>query len=258
MLDTISKFFLTFGHYEAIVPLSVLGYLCYDREKWGRVIYITIFGLMVSTSLKGIWQVPLAPWLKSTSWAFPSGHMFGACVFYLWISHEMKQRWISNTVIVILCGIGFGLIQQKYHDIYDVLGAIVFAVLLLFCYSKLLKIKLFQEKPDLIVLPLFPIAISLLVLMPVMHLHMIPTLCALGAFGLGWIVTRNRGVPQKFVLRVINLVIFCSVFFGVYKFLWSAQILQIYRLIYAAGSMLLLMNLVFLINGVRNHVRLPG
>lgn len=188
----IPDFFLLFGKEVVIAPLALYGYIFHDKNKWGRVIYITLFSMIVCAYLKGVWQVPLAPWLKSDGWAFPSGHMFSACAFYLWISYEMKKRWISILSVVILCGLGFSLVYKGFHDVYDVLGAVVFVLPFLFLYVLCVKIDFFAKSPHLLILPIFPVAIMLLLFMSVVKPHVIGALLLLCVFAAVWCIIIKR------------------------------------------------------------------
>ena len=243
MLDVIAKFFLTFGREEIMIPLSVCGYICHDRNKWGKIIYIILFSMILSSYLKSIWQIPLAPFLKSDGWAFPSGHMLGACAFYLQISREMQKRWISNTAYVLLFGIAFGLIQQKYHNIYDVLGAIVCAMILLFFYNIVIKKKLFQRRPDLLIIIILPIALTLVLFIPIISPHIIAAISGLSCFAIGWILTYNITEPKRLSVKVISVLVFAGIVFGIYKALWNIDILPLYRLAMLSGASLFLINI---------------
>lgn len=255
MLDIIAKFFLTFAREEIMIPLSICGYIGHDRNKWGRVIYIISFSLIFSSFLKSIWQIPLAPFLKSDGWAFPSGHMFGACAFYLQISREMHKRWASNAVYVILLGVAFGLVQQKYHNIYDIAGAIVCAIILLFFYNIVIKQELFQKRPDLLIIIILPIAIMLVLLIPIIHPHIIEAISGLSCFAIGWIFTHNISIPQKLSVRILTVLVFLGIVFGIYKILWNINILPLYRLVILSGISLLLINIALAVSSTIERVR---
>jgi len=255
MLDIIAKFFLAFGREEIMVPLSVCGYICHDRNKWGRIIYIILFSMIVASYLKSIWQIPLAGFLKSDGWAFPSGHMFGACAFYLQISREMQKRWISNTAYVLLLGIAFGLIQQKYHNIHDVLGAIGFAIILLFCYNIIIKKNFFQKRPDLLIIIILPIALTLILFIPIIYLHIIAAISGLSCFAIGWMLTYNISTPKRLSIKMISILIFAGIVFIIYKILWSIDILPLYRLVMLSGASLFLINIVLTTGAVIEDAR---
>ena len=203
MLDLISKFFLTFGRAEIILPLSILGYIFYDKNKWIRIIYIMLFATILVAYLKSIWQIPLEPWVKSDSWAFPSGHMFVACVFYIQISREMQKRWITNVVYIILLGVAYGLIQQRYHNISDVVGAVGFAILLLFLYSILINRKFLSNRPELLIIVLLPISIMLIILLPIIQQHILYTFAGLVGFSIVSVVHKSV-VHKKLAISASN------------------------------------------------------
>lgn len=191
MLDTIFGFLLAFGRAEIILPMALLGYVFHDRDKWCRTIYLTLFGMILVTYLKSIWKIPLASSIKSDSWAFPSGHMFVACLFYLWSSHEIKKIIFSIFSAMIILGIAFGLIQKGYHDIYDVLGAIIFAIPTMFFYSMLIKQKSIKQNSELILIVLLPTSVILMILTFKIYNHTLWAIAGLFFFGAVRIIHKN-------------------------------------------------------------------
>ena len=143
-----------------------------------------LFGTIFVTYLKSIWQIPLAPWVKSDGWAFPSGHMFVACVFYLQISREIQKRWVTNLVYIILLNEAYGLVQQKYHIMRDVAGALGFAIITLYFYNMLTKRPFFQNRPEFLIIVLLPLSLILTILLPSIQPHVIHSLAGLVGFSL--------------------------------------------------------------------------
>lgn len=184
IINLIAKSFLFLNKAEFMIPLALLGYIFHDREKWTRTIYIMLLATIVVAYLKSIWQVPLQPWVKSDSWAFPSGHMFVVTSFYLWISKEMNKRWITNLSYIILLGVGLSLIQQKYHITQDVIGAFGFALIFLYLYNIIVSLKPFAKNPDYLVLILLPLSLIIMFCMPIIPPHVFHAVYGIVGFGL--------------------------------------------------------------------------
>ena len=197
MLDIISKFFLAFARAEVLIPLSLFGYIFHDKNKWVRIIYIMLFGTILVTYLKSIWQIPLAPWVKSDGWSFPSGHMFVACVFYLQISREMQKRWVTNLVYIILLGEAYGLVHQKYHIMRDVAGALGFAIVTLYLYNMLTKRPFFQNRPESLIIVLLPLSLILTILLPITQPHVIYSLAGLVGFALVALIYKKFAIMRQ-------------------------------------------------------------
>jgi len=202
--------------------------------------------MIVSMYLKSIWQIPLAPWLKSNGWAFPSGHLFGACAFYLWISHEMKQRWVSVLAFIIICGEAFGLLQQKYHHINDIIGAVGFVIPFLFIYNIIVKREFFQKRPDLLIIPILLISSVLMMLIPIMRAHVMAAFVALIAFGVSWVLTHNAQISGKIWPRIIAVILFAFLSVGARYILEKSDILPLYRLFFEMVIGPVILNLVIL------------
>ena len=118
LLDIVAKFFLIFGQEFVLIPLIIFGFLALNKKTYGHAIFLLLFTMIFSAFLKSIFQIPLAEHLNKTGYAFPSGHMQTAIVFYGWLFIAHKNTLVRSLVSIILLGIGFALIQQKYHNIY--------------------------------------------------------------------------------------------------------------------------------------------
>ena len=55
-----------------LIPFIVLGICFYDKAIFGRVLFISLFSMILNTTLKSIFQIPLPASLHATGWAYPS------------------------------------------------------------------------------------------------------------------------------------------------------------------------------------------
>jgi len=149
-LHIIANLFLTCGREIVLVPLIILGFLVLDRRIFGHATFLLLSAMILNVLLKSIFQIPLSTHLNKIGYAFPSGHMHSAMVFYGWLLLNTKNSLIKITLGLVLAGVAFGLIYQQYHDIYDVLGAIIFGGITLLIYFPLSKSKAFANKPFLL------------------------------------------------------------------------------------------------------------
>ena len=170
--------------------------------------------MIFSAFLKSIFQIPLAEHLNKTGYAFPSSHMQTAIVFYGWLFIAHKNTLVRSLVSIILLGIGFALIQQKYHNLYDVLGAVLFGLLTLFVYTIVLQIKLFMNKPFLLGYMLIALSIGLLFSMDSLLQHTSMAFMVLAGFTLSWtIFSDSIEVTLSFVRSMIGFFSIIGVYF---------------------------------------------
>jgi hypothetical protein len=92
------------------------------------LLFMSSFATLFNSFLKSIWQIPLPETANSTGWAFPSGHMHFACVFWLILAFTLGRKHFSF-IIPMLMGLGYALVAKGYHypiDIFPsaILGAI--------------------------------------------------------------------------------------------------------------------------------------
>ena len=134
MLDYIANCFLIFSDDFIIIPLFILGFIWYDRTIFYHVACLILLSILLNVALKVSFQVPLSPLLNKKGFAFPSGHMQLVTVFYGWLAYQIKNKWLTSLIIVLLIGIAFSLVHFNYHNYYDIIGGVIVAVLLLSFY----------------------------------------------------------------------------------------------------------------------------
>lgn len=123
---------------------------------FGRTLLLVCFTMIYNLGLKSIWKVPLPPLLDG--WAFPSGHMHAAVIFWGWLSIEIRRVWFSEIVLLILLIVAYGLLYHGYHWPLDILGAIGFGGLSLVIYAWLNRQAYIQAHPYWLGYGLFAIA----------------------------------------------------------------------------------------------------
>ncbi|MBA3537088.1 MAG: phosphatase PAP2 family protein [Tatlockia sp.] len=134
MIDYLAKGFLYFDNAGFIFPLMIIGFIWFDRKMFYHAISLILLCILVNIALKISFQVPLSPSLHQVGFAFPSGHMQLATTLYLWFALQVKNKWFRAAILILLSGIGWGTIYFGYHDVFDIMGAVLFALLLLFFY----------------------------------------------------------------------------------------------------------------------------
>lgn len=201
--DIIARFFLSFSHETMIISLTLLGYIFYDRRKWGTAIYILLFTMIFSKFLKNIWQIPLPLHLVLEGYAFPSGHMQGATVFYGWIMLQCRSIIVTLICSGIMLGVAFGLLHFGYHIPRDIFGALGFALLTIALYHYLLT-KFFVNKEEMSGVFLAVIGLLLIFQLPsIIFLWLAEG--ALVGFSVGWIIAKSAPMPMGLWNKMITL-----------------------------------------------------
>jgi len=134
-IDVVARFFLSFSHFIFIVPMLALGFVFLNKKLFYDALCVMLFSLIINVALKATFQVPLAPFLHKTGFAFPSGHMQLATIVYGWFAFNISSTRLRILISIVLMGIGFGLVHFGYHTIFDVLGGIFFASALITFYA---------------------------------------------------------------------------------------------------------------------------
>lgn len=195
-LDLIGRFFLFFTSAFFVIPVSVAGYWVFRKEMFGRLIFLILFSMIFSLYLKSIWQVPLPSWLKSDTWAFPSGHMLFTVVFYGGMACELRQTWMSLGGLLVMGGVAWALMYFGYHEVRDILGGIGFGGLILIAYYFCRRLSFVKENLPLGGLILSPLTFLFIYLVPKYFSYVYEVQGQLMGFSLGWFLWNKYCRPE--------------------------------------------------------------
>lgn len=217
-LDIIAKFFLVFGQEFILIPLITIGFFALNKKTYGHAIILLLFTMIFNAFLKSIFQIPLAEHLNKTGYAFPSGHMQSAIAFYGWLFVAHKNTLVRTMVLTILFGLGYSLIQQKFHNIYDVSAAVLFGSLTLLIYTIVSRIKLFKSRPFLLGYILIVFSAGLLLSMDSLPNHTLMAFMVLTGFTLSWtIFFDSNDITLSFLKTIIGFLCIGGIYFLLLK-----------------------------------------
>ncbi|MCC8398105.1 MAG: phosphatase PAP2 family protein [Rickettsia endosymbiont of Labidopullus appendiculatus] len=148
MFYYLSQFFLAFSHYVVLIPV-IIGGLFIRRTIFAQALFLLAFTIIFNAVLKSFFQVPLNPKIGK-GFAFPSGHMQASVAFYGWVIWSMHNNILTILLSIVILGIGASLIYCGYHNLYDVLGGIVFAILTIGLLHYIVKLNIMEKYPFLI------------------------------------------------------------------------------------------------------------
>jgi len=134
LIDNIAHIFLWFTHETFIVPFIILGYIWVDKNNFYHATCLLLLSMLFNYALKITFAIPLNPALGKIGFAFPSGHMQQAVIFFGWLALNVGHKKIHGLTILLLLGIGLSLIHFGYHNYYDILGSIFFGLLSIMGY----------------------------------------------------------------------------------------------------------------------------
>ncbi len=132
LLQSISDLFIIFSNTKAISVIAIVGLLFFEKQFLAPVLLL-LFTIILNVLLKSFFGIPFPPELVQRlgkdGFSFPSGHMQSSVVFYGWFVIYYSHLWLRAILLLVITGIGFALIYEGYHNIYDVLGALFFGII---------------------------------------------------------------------------------------------------------------------------------
>lgn len=160
----IAQIGLAFSQPITYAIVGILGILFYKPKWFAHAALLLFFTMVYNAYLKSVFQIPLPIYMEG--WAFPSGHMHSAFVFWGALALQARNLiiWALTLFMLLICG--YGLIYEGFHTPVDILGAYGFGTLTLLAYFCLMKIKFFNEKIYRIGLITTPLTLLLFFFIP--------------------------------------------------------------------------------------------
>lgn len=142
--------------------------------------------------------------------------MHAATVFYGYIIYKVDNKILRIALLFLLCCFGFSLIQCRFHDLFDVVGAAAFAFVEILLYRFILSI--LGEK----IVAVLTIIASLLLVTVLSLFYKSPWHVWLAFYALiGTILSlsfiedkKNCSLPQKFLSLALSALLVAIVHFA--------------------------------------------
>ncbi len=129
-----------------VIALIVLSLYFFDRsDKISTIALVTFTSICITHQWKAFFHIPLPKTHHSTAYAFPSGHLQLATVFYGALFYEyvwQRTKSLKTTLTLfspLITIIAWATVAAEYHTTLDVLAGIVFGLTHLFVFYRLLK-----------------------------------------------------------------------------------------------------------------------
>lgn len=176
-----------------MASLAIIGFLYLNRKIFANALFILLVTPAINAYLKLLWKLPLPPGVGTHTYAFPSGHLHAALVFWGFLAISYKNLPWRIFVSGFLILNAWAIYAKGYHYPIDLFGALFFAVLSLIIFYLLLKQSYIRHSPPITGIVFF-LTGSILILanqeISVINQAVIPALGALLGFSLGWTLTR--------------------------------------------------------------------
>lgn len=195
VINTLAQFFGLLGHGYFFPALMVLGLFTKHRKDILRLVPLICITLFLNYALKQYFQKPLPAWMNTSNYAFPSGHMQSAAVFWGWVYLHTKQWRLAQRVLpIILLGIGWQMIHRGFHDIVDVAGGAVVGAALLAGYFYALNHSVLGKHLSKAYATAVLFALGVYAFVPGVDTALLVVLGITATIGTGWYLKYDRGM----------------------------------------------------------------
>lgn len=139
-LQSVMKIFTMLGDEIFFILVMPAIYWCVDAAMGVRVGAMLMLSGAFNSFFKILLRGPRPYWISDqvkpvvheTSFGIPSGHAMSAAAVWGWLAREIRKRWASIVLILIIFLIGFSRLVMGVHFLTDVLlGWLLGAILVL-------------------------------------------------------------------------------------------------------------------------------
>lgn len=131
------------GYEEFFVLLLPIIYWCFDQRVGLRVGMMLLISNTVNTFFKFLFRSPRPYWISDrvsaysheTSFGLPSGHAQIAASIWGWLAVEVKKRWFTIVMAILIFLIGVSRLYLGVHFLGDVLLGWLLGGLLVWTFS---------------------------------------------------------------------------------------------------------------------------
>ncbi len=138
--NLILNFFLLFSNDILLMFASIILYIISKRDDYKYLILLLLFVMIFKTLLKDIFKISPPVSSPSSNYAFPSGHVYFATVFYFWIAfyrHSLKFRLFGVCALVLT---SFAIVYKGYHEVPEIIFTFLLGISTVHTYNKFSKI----------------------------------------------------------------------------------------------------------------------
>ncbi|MCX9084976.1 MAG: phosphatase PAP2 family protein [Candidatus Methanoperedens sp.] len=140
ILDIFFKILTDLGSEPVYILIASLIFWCYDRKMGIRALYVILFSAYIALLAKTLFAMPRPPEylhkVTENEFGFPSGHALVSSGFWGYISIRFKKNWIIIVGIIAVVLVSLSRIYLGVHYPGDVIGGIVFGLIVAFVFSK--------------------------------------------------------------------------------------------------------------------------
>lgn len=136
-----------FGDEEFFVLMLPIFYWCFGQKMGIRIGIMLLLSNGFNTFFKFLFRTPrpawisdsVAPYVQESSFGLPSGHAMNAAAVWGWLAVEVKKRWFTIAMLVLIFLLGFSRLVLGVHLLGDVLLGWLLGGLLVWAISALRK-----------------------------------------------------------------------------------------------------------------------
>ncbi len=139
-LDVLFKAITALGSEPAYILIASLIFWCSGKKTGIRALYVILFSASAAIFAKNLFAMPRPPEylhkVMENDFGFPSGHAFVSSGFWGYLGGRIRKSWLIFIGIVAILFISLSRIYLGVHYIGDVVGGIVFGLLLALIFLK--------------------------------------------------------------------------------------------------------------------------
>jgi membrane-associated phospholipid phosphatase len=140
LLDTLFRAITDAGSEPVYILLASIIFWCLDKKTGIRMMYVILFSAYLAILVKNLFSMPRPPAylhkVTENEFGFPSGHAQVSSGFYGYLGFRSKRTWTIIVGIIAIFLISLSRIYLGVHYTGDVVGGIIFGLMVAFISYK--------------------------------------------------------------------------------------------------------------------------
>lgn len=138
-LDDLFLAVTTIGSQPVYFLLASLIFWCFSKKTGIRALYVILFSAFAAILIKNIFAMPrpsVPHKIEENEFGFPSGHAQVSSSFWGYLNSRIKNKSLIFTGIIVILSVSLSRIYLGVHYLGDVIGGIIFGLLVAFISFK--------------------------------------------------------------------------------------------------------------------------
>lgn len=157
------NFLLLFSNDMLLMFIAALIFITSKKDNYKHLVLLLLFVMILKTFLKDVFKIPAPATSPSLNYAFPSGHIYFATAFYLWIAFYKHSLKLGIFALIALSLTSGAIVSKGYHHLLEIILTFPLGIFTILIFNKISGLLKGRLTISLLIASLFYIAYVLII-----------------------------------------------------------------------------------------------